>query len=241
MFKPTKPTLIWQMAKVGSASVRDATKQILNEMEIKPFLIDRKYYKPYYHLHVLDRDKSITLPFKQADISTTGFIRDNDQQICRKIVQYDKWPLITIIRDPLERNFSAWKTIKQYKGYFSDWYYNQEAIFLWHERQLVKYGRFNLLEHEFDKERGWSIYDGGDSKFSKVLVIQNEKLDSEFTSAASEFYEHPLKTKIGHINISQKKERPKISDALLDAMYNHTWTKHFYTDEAIKSFRANWK
>lgn len=117
----------------------------------------------------------------------------------------------------------------------------------WHEQVEQVFG-LDFLSLDFDRDRGWQIYDFGRVRF---LVVRLENFD-RLPDALSMFYDLPLqRIHVLDSNIGEAKAesgeryrtfraRAKIPSGLLDLAYGSRFAKHFYSDPELDDFRRRW-
>lgn len=109
---------------------------------------------------------------------------------------------------------------------------------------------FNPYEAEFDKTRGWSLYE---TEHCRILFLKFERMESwheAITTALandekSDFKWKPsyLSSQKGYYNVYQQVKRNfRPSREKLDQKFerHEKWMKHFYTDEEIANIKAVW-
>ena len=118
----------------------------------------------------------------------------------------------------------------------------------WWREQIEQVFGLDFLSLDFDRDRGWQIYDFGQVRF---LVIRLENFNS-LPEALSTYYDLPVqRIHVIDSNIGEAKgehgERyrrfrntVKIPDNLLDMAYSSRFAKHFYSDAELEKFRARW-
>ena len=169
-----KPILIYQVGKVGSQTVQLG---ILDLLPARQMRFQTGLCRPAHHIHSVDNDNSLLFPSKKDGLNDP-VVRINGGVI-PMIVEEDGWNVVTIVRDPVARNFSAWNAFQNRKGDFIEDYLH-DAMFKWFDRQLVKFMGVNVYDQPFDAERGWSIYHNPSSKVRKLLILQTERIDEVF-------------------------------------------------------------
>lgn len=117
----------------------------------------------------------------------------------------------------------------------------------WHEQIEQVFG-LDFLSLDFDRDRGWHVYDFGRVRF---LVVRLENFD-RLPEALSTFYDLPLqRIHVLDSNIGEAKAesgeryrkfraRAKIPTELLDLAYGSRFAKHFYSDTELEGFRRRW-
>lgn len=256
--------LVYQMGKVGSTTVFKTVKSAGPDI-------------PVYHIHdlkkdTLDRDEAY---YKKIFYSKNGGSRFlplhlwAGQFIRKKVYdrKFNKIKIITIVRDPVARNISAFFQTLQHE-YNVD--LNQLSgkgsrnlikelidIFLhqvtWHDYPL------NWLDYElkdvfdidvyssvFPKESGYGIYS---EKNTAVLLLKLETLKNTIYNAFHSFLDIG-DFKISNANIASHKSYYKAYRSFIDQivlptfyiekMYSSKYVQHFYTAEEIAAFINKW-
>jgi Putative capsular polysaccharide synthesis protein len=118
----------------------------------------------------------------------------------------------------------------------------------WWGEQIERTFGVDLLSIDFDRERGWHVYDFGQVRF---LVIRLEDF-KKLPEALGGFYELPPQcVRVIDENIGELKgphgeryrnfrARAKVPADILDLAYSSRLARHFYTDAELESFRARW-
>ncbi len=182
----------------------------------------------------------------------------------RNIESVDKseyGPVITLVRDPIARNLSAFMELRD--EYFNPFpsEYSPEMLQIFidqfpHEQPEEWFGEYVYVEFDVDvlgvsfpKTKGWKIYD------DFLLVIKTESLNKAFPEAFRKLAKLSEDTpvKIEHRATGFEKHGPevgaiykellwnaKFDEAFLDRMYETDYVKHFYLAKEVKKFRAQW-
>ncbi|KKL22272.1 hypothetical protein LCGC14_2437100 [marine sediment metagenome] len=173
----------------------------------------------------------------------------------------DYGPVITIVRDPIARNLSAFMEFRD--NYFdpfpSEYSPDMLQVFIdqfpheepewWFSQHVYPNFSLDVLGVPFPKTKGWKIYDGF------FLVIKTEALNRAFPEAFRSLTDlgDDVPIVIEHRAIGFEKHGPetgavykeflenaKFDQAFLDRMYETAFVKHFYLASEIKKFRNRW-
>ena len=219
-----------------------------------------------YHTHVLNekRMNEWLQEIQNAGAEISGFIL-NSLCICKWALNY-KWDIISGVRDPLGRNISWF--FEQLYYYIPDYprqlemvpdpakladrwaevFFEQfphDEIFHWFDAEIRDNFGIDVFEHPFDKSRGYAVYEGNGHR---LLVLQFERLH-HLSSVIRDFLGLSAYN-LQKENVSESKDygsvyrnflkRIQFDDAFLDRMYNNRFSRYFYTDEDIETFRRKW-
>ncbi|OUM98899.1 MAG: hypothetical protein BAA02_11925 [Paenibacillaceae bacterium ZCTH02-B3] len=245
-----KPVLIHQFGKVGSTSILHGLRRLNLEA---------------YQTHVLNAEKldEWVRDVQKAGMADLHVVFLNMLSISKWFLSR-KWNIISAVRDPLSRNIS-WFFESLY-SYVPDYRqqletdpsrltdlclelfiekFPHEEIFHWFDTEIKDHFGIDVLAHPFDKYNGYVVCE---ENGHRLLVLQFERLPNlsdiirEFLGL-SEF-------ELIRENISEKKDygfvyreflkRIRFDEAFLDRMYDNKFTRHFYSDEEIETFRRKW-
>jgi hypothetical protein len=245
--------LVYQMGKVGSKSIENSLKRL-------------KLKNPLYHFHALNpervngliighqkRKTPIEKNLKMAQILWDEVIKPkrNDKN----------WKIITLVRDPVARNFAAF--FQNINDYFPDFYqrhssglletdtvinkfiteYPHHVPLTWLDEEIKFVFDIDIFAVEFPKAKGYTIIH---QENIDLLVIKLEYLNKCHQQAFSEFLNIDnfilKKDNVGSQKVyanayKEFLQNIILSEDYLDQMYMSKYTKHFYTDEEIKTFR----
>lgn len=121
--------------------------------------------------------------------------------------------------------------------------YNYPAS--WCHDELKSFSNVDILKLDFDKKKGYSIYQNGNIS---LLVIKFEDIDFLFSDAMEEFTGIP-RWKIGKMKKTpqmskeylQFKNSISIDAALLNQIYSSQYVIHFYQKSEIQNFMSQWR
>jgi len=224
--------IIYQMGRVGSHSVL----QTINSVEHN--------YK-MHHVHALDLsigNRRTKLPLKDQPLSEptnkSWFLLDRVRQEKRK------WRIISLVRDPVARNWSAFHCFREGKGDFVE-DYNHHAIIDWFEINVEPFFGIDVYSEPFDTNKGWKVYE---NDRASMLLLRTENISEILPEALLEFaglavndvccanrgswYKTRLKTKAYH--------SIKMPEAYVDEMYSTRLARHFYTIDELNKFKHKW-
>jgi hypothetical protein len=224
--------LIYTMARVGT----NTTRYTLEQMEIQ---VSTSHYS------VQDEQEFGLDPYGYFD------------QI--RVDREREWKIISLMRDPIARNISTffWSIKKYYDRHpqtfdprmikaFTENYPFHDTPITWFERELIPFLDFNIYEHPFDREAGFTIYD---TPYAQLLLLKTEQLTEVGAEAFSTLFEKPC-DEIVHRSHGSKRfsggafrdfhDRAKFSKEYLDRMYDNDHVRYFYTEEEIEDFRKKW-
>lgn len=103
------PVVIYQMGKVGSSSINRSLKVLRQDM-------------PIFHVHYLTKDlidlnEGMRIKFfrtkEEKELKRTWLCEFLNNQLAAGLINGNKWKIITLVRDPIARNVSAFfQTLK---------------------------------------------------------------------------------------------------------------------------------
>lgn len=125
--------------------------------------------------------------------------------------------------------------------------FNHETPLIFFDEQIKSVLGIDVFDYEFPKQKGYLIYN---EKQVDLLLIRLENL----TDCAEEAFEEFLniksfvlkKTNVGNEKIyaplyKQFKSSIILPDTYINDMYSSKFMRHFYTNEEIQEFKAQWK
>ena len=236
------PLFLYQMGKVGSSTHRNTLQE--------------RYH--VYHLHTLE---DFEKKYNGVHQRTPG-------------LEHRNLDLITIAREPVGRKISTFfqnlvnspypfcfqneaeagaAGVDELIKRFHDWEYGIEEATGWYDKHFEPATGVCIYNHDFDKERGWSIHQDGRWR---MLVLRFSDVETNHVEAinsflVSRFGERAEIEALRSSNVSGKKWyaslmkefRSKIdfSNYELDRAYNSTYMRHFHTEQEISSMRSIWR
>ncbi len=250
-----EPILIYQMGKVGSRTVYRSLKALGLGV-------------PVYHCHLLndlDKIEDAIIKSRANPKETLAEIR-NGRKLRSQIFEgkYKKWNLISLVRDPIKRNISAFfQNITEvipdvYEKYNNNSIsideiinsfiheYDHNAPLYWFDSQLKDVFDIDVFASEFPKAAGYEVYDG---EKVRLLLMRLENLTACVQDAIEVFF-GIQDFKLINVNIGNQKKYNKIYRDFLenanlpanyiDLMYDSKFCKHFYNSDEIEEFRKSW-
>lgn len=230
-----KPILVYQMGKVGSQTVQRGLLELFPVKKIR--LPMEQSCRTVEHLHSLDNDNCPGFPLKRKGLNSPIVRRHGG--IIPEIIKHDGWDVVTLVREPVARNFSAWHAFRAGEGDFIEDYMH-DAMFKWFDRQIKRYMGVNVYQLPFNAERGWSLYENPSAKINKLLIMQTEKIDEVFGEAMTEFLDRDVHGVVPKGYGVASYELAQMPREYLSQMYGTAYTRHFYTPEQIEQFRHKW-
>lgn len=236
-----EPIFVYQMGKVASSAIYHSLKK-------QGFCV--------FHAHVLNFPSGKKIPdgFEQS-IEEGRVLRKKliDQRIPLKI--------ITLTRDPIARNISAYfqnldlifkkseaHTHVSIAGLISKFLddYDHAIPLTWFDRELCEVTGINIYEHEFPKDTGFQVIVKDNIR---VLVMQVELGNEAKLDIIREFIGHREFT-LEELNIASSKSysaqyenflsQIKLPHAYVENLLGSKYAKHFYNDSDLMRFRKKW-
>jgi len=184
------------------------------------------------------------------------------------------WDVVTMVRDPMERNVSAFFQNLETTDdlWVSDLLLTQSseqiaddlvARFLsayvdrghplsdadpltWFDDEMLLVFGIDVFGTEFEHARGYQIYR---STTARLLLIRLEDLSSVARTAFSDFLDVDAEVDPRQNSADSKsygdvyarfKERLVVPAHYLDRLYASRYSRHFYTEQELESFRRRW-
>lgn len=239
-----RPVLVYQMSKVGSTSVSAA----LADAGIRALHVH--FLGPMWERCREDYRRSPAPPPVHLTVE-------------RLLRQYLRWTshrlkVVTLFRDPIGRHVSSAFQIHHRDGYDIE---DSEAMIQrlrselleghgitycaeWFDLELPSVFDVDVLAHDFDRERGFSIVRGSTAD---VLTLKLETLDrnwstlSDFVGRSIEPRRANRRTDLRGADIYEDvRRRLNLPRSAVEAYYDHPWMRHFYTREEIAAFCRRW-
>jgi len=257
--------IIYQMGKVGSSSIKSSINDLTLDMNV-------------YHVHALthDRIKELEKVYKNASkvngkavvhshLVESAFLRN----LFDKGEKDRRWKLITLVRDPIARNFSSFfQSFNQFSPEMARKYkdgsvkmeddietliqlfierFDHEMPLRWFDSYLRPVFDIDVYSRKFPISRGYDLYD---SSLADLLLLRLEDINSCASAAFYDFLgvdNFVLKT----ANISEEKEYQRayrdfrksivLPQSYIEKMYTSKFAQHFYTPDEIEKFKEKWK
>ncbi|MDY7015657.1 MAG: putative capsular polysaccharide synthesis family protein, partial [Cyanobacteriota bacterium] len=212
--------------------------------------------------------------FYQQHLSRIGAIHDHLlqswylRQQLDKGLKCDKYQVVTVVREPIARNISAFfQTLEYQFGYdyhakikncelneivkeLSALFFREderhERPLTWFDLELKEVFGVDVFASEFDRNRGYQIYR---SEKADVLLVKLEDLDRFASQAFKDFLGLEDFT-LAKSNLGEKKKYKTlyrhfvdsifIPESYINKMYDSQYTKHFYSDREIDALKRKW-
>ena len=184
------------------------------------------------------------------------------EQIYRSYVKRgDKLRVISPVREPIANNISMFfelydnytghpfdqttLTVEQMIEVFLNQYVHGRPL-VWFDAELKTTLGLDVYQHAFSPEQGYATMSGCNVE---LLVLKSELDDATKAQAIANFLQIDT-FELVRSNVSSRrshatayaefKRKIRIPEALLDAMYESKYAKHFYSAEELAKFRARW-
>lgn len=248
--------VIFQMGKVGSSSIYESLKRVEPDL-------------PVYHAHVLTPSQ---LDATEALTKVHWEAHRNPMHLWHSLVLRDKlkkpvrqkWKVITLVRDPIARNISAFFQTKhllsnadqqtllsstdaeELMELFLANFYAHEAPINWFDKELEPVFGVDVFDRPFPREAGYCIYEGD---MADVLLIRLEDLARCQTAAFQDFL--GLKNfELKKTNVGKDKSYSQayarmlncigLPETYVEQMYGSKFAQHFYGQEELTKFSRRW-
>ena len=228
--KDPKNILIYSLGKAGTSAVYDSMrfKKSLQVIHLHYLKSTSMTHEKYAVFEPVRRKKAIR------------FLNDGGCLI------------INVIRDPFSRAISS--VIQNYYLYHSESDFvaavikNAESISLdWWDSEFKKNMDWDIYNFDFDREKGYSIYDLRNN--NRLLVLKQETLRSNGEKVISQFVKENIQLR--RVNISEKKKvKLKFNETIknlrfpkenINNILSSKFINHFYTDQEKLKLQKKWE
>jgi hypothetical protein len=259
--------VVYQMGKVGSSSVAHGLQAALGPAE------------PVFHVHTLCPRR---IRFNEVEYFGTAGPRTWFRPAPRRIshlleahflrAEYrrnfpgKRWQVVTLVRDPVARNVSAffqigdlllpefskklaageWRSAALTRSFLND-FSTHDVPLTWMDAELGSVLGVDVYDRPFAADKGYRIIRGS---VVDLLILKIERL--------SEVGEEAIGTFLGRddvrllpVNLASDKEyanayrdfrsRLVLPEDYLNAMYESRFARHFYSQAEIDGFRRRWR
>ena len=254
------PIIVYQMGKVGSASVQRSLIATFRSMGVDV---------PVHHIHNLHNLEAMEKSIMRGPIPREDTLMGIRLGLALKR-QMDEnpnqqWNLISLVRDPVARNISEFfhgfqEIIPDYgllyqrgqlsieevrKAFFSK--FDQPVTpYDWFDKQMKTVFDIDVYAQPFPTHKGYEIYK--DQKQTPLLLIRLEDLDRVAGKAMKDFLAIEnfsiIKSNVGaekqYATLYSDFKTAPLPTAFLEKKYSTKYAKHFYTDDEIKKFYRKW-
>jgi hypothetical protein len=235
--------LVYTMGKVGSSSIFNNLNRAYQTHNLD-MESPSKYFASRYSRSILRQS---------AEMARWKLLH---WAFSRRTVDCNKRKIITIVRDPIARNVSAYfetLSLSQLpeREYLEDDFFvftNHFVPLLWFDIEFKRNLHVDVYKHPFNKSEGYTIID--DSNVS-ILIIQLEKLNGleqvikEFIGDPTFCLDSKSSANISHDKwyadpYKEMKEGLQLPKQYVELMYSSKYTHHFYSAEQISAFENRW-
>jgi len=263
LLNPKRPyLLVYQMGKVGSSTIVQSLSQYGMNYNI-------------YQIHSLR--KRVLKDEEKFFLNNFDYLKTIDefvlygQFLSRKIRNNrgkHQYKIVTLIRDPIARNISAFfnnlerrilrmdpnngaeattgQDPEQLMERFWQDFDQHDVPLIWFNAELKRAFGIDVYQRKFPKWRGFDIYRG---ETADVLLIRLENLRDCAAEAFEEFLGIP-DFALKDVNVGRDKtysetykrflDSATVSPWYLEMMYNSQYARHFYTRDEILGFMDRW-
>lgn len=247
--------LVYQMGKVGSTAVTRS---------LRAAGVESRIYKP----HFLTKE-GMARAEKQYRKNWTGgrralhlwesqFLHDK----VRRPRPGAKWRIVTLVRDPVARNVSAFFQTFDLEAFYGngsgadperladaflhEFEWHDEPL-TWLDAELGSVFGIDVFAFPFPHSRGYDVYE---NDAATVLLLRLEDLQQAAPRALEEWLGlegfATVESNVGRTKYYSDAYRAffegaRLPGSYLDRMYGSKYARHFYTDEEIQAFRATWQ
>ena len=258
--------IVYQMGKVGSTTIVRSLKASGIKM-------------PVYHVHdlkesTLKRDEQLYKDYFRKSKFNNRYFPTHvwegqylSKQLNSTMFKTDKWKVITLVRDPIDRNISAFfqtleiefglnyaellvaptpSVIEKLTNLFLRESLSHDYPLTWFDNELKGMLGLDVFTVPFPTTKGYKIYKG---EQVDTLVIRLEDLNKCASSAFCEFLNIDNFI-LKKANISNDKnyrtlwkdfkEILVLPNEYVRKMYTSKYMRHFYTSEEIRAFETEW-
>jgi hypothetical protein len=186
-----------------------------------------------------------------------------------KLLSKKKWKVITLVREPIARNISAYfqnlnrvhikNCLEHYQNnaielqqiidhFFQN--YNHDLPLEWLDWEIKAVFGIDAYQSTFEPNQGYHIYRQGTVD---LLLMRLENLNHCWDQAIQEFFNNDLSNnqiKLNTANVGKTKEYAdlykqfrkigNIPEEYIDKMYGSKYAQHFYTAQELEAFKNYW-
>lgn len=249
------PILVYQMGKVGSSTVGRSLRALDLPRAIREVHL----------LNDLDDLEQRVRDTYPEPVETLAQIEEGRR--LRKLILGHReilWHVITLVRDPVQRNVSAFFenltevipdvyerrarneiSLAEIRDAFLD-RYDHNAPLDWFQSQLEPVFGIDVFATQFDTATGYAIYE---AEHARLLLIRLEDLTRRGEAAMCEFLgldrldlvtANVGREKRYHDIYQEFEARVTLPASYLARMYDSRFARQFYTDEEIDTFKQRW-
>ena len=246
----TEPVIVFQMGKVGSSSLTAGLRALRPPHEV-------------FQVHLLAeldlQESRVRERYTDPAGTLTQFVKA--RALAERIARSDRrWTVVSVVRDPVERNVSAFfEVITEFVpdaleretdvAELTDVFlhrFEHSAPITWFPSQMEPVFGIDVHAVPFDVTRGWSTYE---SARARLLVLRQEDLSRVGAAAVGEFLGVGdfalVDANVGddkrYADLYRRfKAEVVLPGEYLDRMYDSDYARCFYTPAEIVAARARW-
>ncbi|MHA7059247.1 putative capsular polysaccharide synthesis family protein [Aquimarina sp. M1] len=240
--------LVYQMGKVASSSIYSSLKE-KNKIVYHIHRLNEKYIK---EVHKSSLEKTGSIEPKVVDQRGIRlhnlFIKNNEQPVY----------IISLVRNPIERNISAFFQNKDYytkQNAYSDtdslielFYdlYDHDTPLMWFDKEFKPCLNVDIYEHAFPTEKKYKIITSNNFNILLMRVDLEDSVKERIISNFLGIENFKLQNKnVGTLKGYNKeykefKKEINLNEAYINSMLNSKFTNHFYSKGEIGEFRKKW-
>lgn len=243
-----KPILIYSMGKVGSLSLYHS--------------IQGQTDRPVFHIHSLKKEQ---IDWEYQTCREKGWWPDSKKTGAliyeKKIQKNQPISIVTTIREPIERNISAFFEVFRYYNMIEASKYEGDIVFLqeqflnlvphtypltWLEDELKEMLHIDVFARSFDVQRKYQKYQ---YKALNLLLFRVDLPDTEKEEQLHDFLEIPNLKLLRHNVGAQKdyaqlyqqfKRAVKLPQSYVEQMLSSKYCCHFYSQEERQHLFEKW-
>lgn len=244
----SEPILVFTMAKVGSLSVYSSLQ---------------KYHdKTSFHVHSLDEKEELKHIENCKQRRVFPGSRTPVFLINARIIQIERpYKIISLIRNPIERNLSAFfdafefhlgispsnytGTLESLENAFHEKVDHNYAV-QWFEKQFFEGTGIDIYANTFDTKTKWTRYRNTNPQ---ILLLRSDLPDPEKETAISQFC-GLSDFNLHNVNVTSRKkeaglykqfkEHIRFSNAYLESQLETPYMRHFFTKEEKEATYKKW-
>ena len=250
-----EPIVVYQMGKVGSSTVYRSLRSLGLRRQL-------------HHVHLLNNLDAIEDGVRRLYPDPVGTLAqiEKGRRLRRRILQRrgTTWNLISLVRDPVQRNVSAFFesltevipdvyerrarddiALADIRDAFLD-RFDHDAPLSWFQSQLEPVFGIDVFAVGFDTEKGYATYE---APGARLLVLRLENLMEDGETAIREFLDLddfalvPANIALDkrYADLYSEFERSvTLPPSYLERMYESRFARHFYSTAEIEAFEQRW-
>ncbi|MCP3851077.1 MAG: hypothetical protein GY694_12685 [Gammaproteobacteria bacterium] len=244
------PVLVYQMGKVASETIYYSLKKVSG---INVF-----------HIHRLNPENILKVKEEHLKRGDAAPNEEENLYLYENVIKSPKVSIkiITLIREPISRNISAYfQNLKSFEG-MSDAYnileveklissfiekYNHIVPLEWFNIELYPTTGINIYKYNFPKNLGYQVIE----EAPYHLLIMKHDLDDKIKERCIEDFLGIDSFSISNFNEASKKnyaeaygnflDSIKLSNQYINKMLSSQYARHFYSENELKKISERWQ